>query len=363
MGTVYRRKGKKVLWIKYYRNGKPFYESSRSDKMVVAKRLLRKREGEISKGELPGIYFDKVRFDELAEDLLSDYLINGRKSLAKAQRSVKYLMEAFGGMRVTEITTSRIRTYIEERMTKKLSNASINRELAALKRMFHLGAICTPPKVRDLPYIPMLRENNVRKGFFEHEEYLALKNILPDNLKPIVTFGYHSGWRKNEILSLTWDKVDLKQGIARLDPGETKNNEARTFYMDEELLKEMRTLHSKRRLGCPYVFHRNGEPIKDFRWTWNSRCRQAGLKGRLFHDFRRSAVRNMIRAGVSEGVAMKISGHKTRSVFDRYNIVNDQDLKEATKKHEIYLKTKVKPSETSSERGVIIPLQHAQGTF
>jgi integrase len=248
-------------------------------------------------------------------------------------------------------------------MTKKLSNASINRELAALKRMFHLAARSTPPKVREIPYIPTLRENNVRKGFFEHEEYLALKNILPDNLKPIVTFAYHSGWRKSEILSLTLDKVDLKHGIVRLDPGETKNDEARTLYMDEDLLREMRALHSKRRLGCPYVFHRGGEPSKDFRWTWNSRCRQAGLKGRLFHDFRRTAVRNMVRAGVSEGVAMKISGHKTRSVFDRYNIVNDRDLMEAAKKHQIYLKTKADASETSSGRGVIIPLQHTQRTL
>ena len=363
MGTIYRRKGSKLLWIKYYRNGKPYYESSHSDKEGVAKKLLKTREGEISKGELPGIYFDKVRFDELAEDLLSDYRINGRKSLIKVERSVRYLKEAFGDMKVTEITTTKIRAHIEKRMGKKLSNASINRELAALKRMFHLAARSTPPRVREIPYIPMLRENNVRKGFFEHEEYLALKNTFPDNLKPIITFAYHSGWRKGEILNLTWDKVDLKQGTVRLDPGETKNDEARTLYMDEELLKEMKALHSKRRLGCPYVFHRKREPIKDFRWTWDSRCRQAGLKGRLFHDFRRTAVRNMVRAGVSETVAMKITGHKTRSVFDRYNIINDQDLKEATKKHEIYLKTRANTSDTSSQRGVIIPLPHTQGTF
>jgi integrase len=363
VGTVYRRKGKKVLWIKYYRNGKPFYESSHSRKMEVAKRLLKEREGEISKGELPGIYFDKVRFDELTDDFLSDYRINGRKSIKKAQRCVKYLKGAFGGMKVTEITTPKIRAYIEERMAKKLSNASINRELAALKRIFHLASRCTPPRVREVPYIPMLRENNVRKGFFEYEEYLALKNILPDNLEPIVTFAYHSGWRKGEILGLTWDKVDLKQGTVRLDPGETKNDEARTIYMEEDLLEEMRSLHSKRRLGCPYVFHRNGEPIKDFRWTWDSRCQQAHLKNRLFHDFRRTALRDMIRAGVPERVAMKISGHKTRSVFDRYNIVNDQDLKEAARKHQIYLRTKANSSKTSSERGVIIPLPHTQGTF
>jgi integrase len=95
----------------------------------------------------------------------------------------------------------------------------------------------------------------------------------------IVTFAYHSGWRKGEILGLTWDKVDLKQGIVRLDPGETKNNEGRTLYMDEELLKEMKALHSKRRLGCPYVFHRDGKPMKDFRSIWKSL--PAGLKGRL----------------------------------------------------------------------------------
>ncbi len=182
-------------------------------------------------------------------------------------------------------------------------------------------------------------------------------------MKPIVTFAYHSGWRKGEILGLTWDRVDLGGGVVRLDPGETKNNEARTLYMDDDLLKEIQTLHSKRRLGCPYVFHRKGEPIRHFRWTWDSRCRQVGLKGRLFHDFRRTAVRNMVRAGVSEGVAMKISNHKTRSVFDRYNIINDQDLIEAAKKHVIYLITKTNSSDSSSERGVIIPLQHAQGTF
>ena len=87
-------------------------------------------------------------------------------------------------------------------------------------------------KGRNVPYIPMLIENNVRKGFFEHEEYLALKNVLPHNLKPITTFAYHGGWRKVEILGPTNDKVDLKQGTVGLDPGETENSELRTLYMN-----------------------------------------------------------------------------------------------------------------------------------
>jgi hypothetical protein len=116
MGTIYRRRGKKVVWIKYYRNGKPYYESSHSKKKEVARRLLKKREGEISKGELPGICFDKIRFDELTDDFVTDYRINKRKSLDKTERCVKYLKEAFGGLMVTQITTANIKTYIEKRM-------------------------------------------------------------------------------------------------------------------------------------------------------------------------------------------------------------------------------------------------------
>jgi integrase len=358
MGTIYRRKN--VIWIKYYRNGKPYFESSHSKKKEVAKRLLQKREGEIAKGQIPGICFEKIKFDELAEDFLVDYRVNKRKSLDKAKRCVKCLKKVFEGMRATEISTANVKAYIEKRMDQGFSNASINRELSALKRMFHLGARCTPPKVGQIPFIPMLKESNVRKGFFEHEQFLAVRSALPEELRPVVTFAYHSGWRKSEILNLTWDKVDLKQGIVRLDPGETKNDEARTLYMDEELWKEMRVLHSKRRLGCQYVFHRNGKPVRDFRDSWDTACTQAKLDGRFLHDFRRTAVRNMVRAAVPERVAMKISGHKTRSVFDRYNIVSDEDLREAARRHQSYLNRQDALPTEAAEKGQVIPLKQAQ---
>ncbi len=128
-----------------------------------------------------------------------------------------------------------------------------------------------------------------------------------------------------------------------MDPGETKNEQARMIYLIDELMEEMTALHSNRRLGCPYIFHLNGKPIGEFRKSWKTACIDAGIcevakdeegkpivikdkKGnervlkiptKIFHDFRRTGVRNMIKSGIPERVTMKISGHKTRSVFDR----------------------------------------------
>ena len=336
MGSIYRRKNSKNYWIKYSRHGKPYCESTRSDKLEVAKRLLRLREGEISQGKLPGIVFERVKFDELMEDLLLDYRVNQKKTVAKAERCARYLLEEFGGMKVVEVNTSRIKQLIEKRRGEGYSNASINRELSALKRAFNLAARCTPPKVAMVPYIPMLKENNTRKGFVEYEEFVALGEALPYYLKPVLTFGYFTGWRRGEVLGLNWNQVNLREGIVRLEPGETKNDEGRTLYMEPELFDMMKDLHKNRRLGCQKVFHLNGKGLSDFRKSWRKACEEIKSPELLFHDLRRSGVRNMVRAGIPERVCMTISGHKTRSVFDRYNIVSQEDLKEAARKRQIF---------------------------
>jgi integrase len=341
MGTLYRRG--RIWWIKYYWSGKAFRESSKSQKRWDARRLLRRREEEIRTSNFTKPETQRVRFEELAEDFLNDYRANNRKSLVWAKRRIeRHLMPSFGGIRVVDVTTDHVRAYTTQRQQQGASNGSINRELAVLKRMFNLAAAMTPPKVVRVPYVPMLKERNVRKGFFEHSEYLALRCELPEYLKSILTFGYHTGARQGEILSLKWPQVDLQARTVNLEPGTTKNDQPRTIPLSRGLLEILRTqkaIRDRRFPECEYVFSRAGRRIGNFYVAWKSACGRAGVAGRLFHDLRRTAVRNMVRAGVPERVAMAISGHKTRSVFDRYNIVAERDLHEAASRLETHLAT------------------------
>jgi integrase len=179
----------------------------------------------------------------------------------------------------------------------------------------------------------MLEESNVRQGFFERSDLETLLPHLPEWLRPAVAFAFATGWRlPSEILTLTWDRVDLDVGTVRLDPGTTKTKEGRVIYLTDEMAGVLRQQHETRPDGCSHVFHINGRPIRSYWAAWRRGCEAAGLAGRVAHDLRRSAVRNAVRAGVPDSVAMKLSGHKTRSIFDRYAIVSDRDLKDAAER-------------------------------
>ena len=163
----------------------------------------------------------------------------------------------------------------------------------------------------------------------------------------------------SQITGLTWSQVDLKEGIVRLEVGTTKNKEARVFYLDEELTELFRAQFANRRLGCKYVFRRDGRKIQRFRGAWRKAWKEARIGKRLFHDFRRTAVRNMVRAGIPERVSMTISGHKTRSVFDRYNIVSPEDLKQASGRMETYLQAQKSAAGTIWAQSGVFPQKRA----
>lgn len=380
MGSVYLRQGSTKLWIKYIQHGRVIRESTQTDNIVVARRMLRVREGEVERGVPIDTKAGRITFEEAVTDLLNDYSTNRKKTYAMTKRRVEMHLEpVFGGRRMSSITTSDLRAYIAKRQAestperrrtiqdasspeapgpehrKPVSAALINRELTTLKRMFSLAI--QAGKLHRKPHFPMLREDNVRAGFFERDQYEAVLAQLPPAMRPVVTFAYVTGWRiGSEVLPLQWRQVDLKAGEVRLDPGTTKNREGRVFYLTRELrevLEEQRR-HADRiqrekdvivlhvffhdepatMSGTPSVLSGRAIAESGFYHAWCRARVLAGCPGRFPHDLRRTAIRNMVRAGIPERVAMKLSGHKTRSVFDRYNIVSDGDLRDAARRLE-----------------------------
>jgi len=337
-GSILRMKGSAVLWIKYHRNGVPVRESAQTTKPKEAEKVLRKRLGEISTGVYSGPKLEKIKVSELADDLIREYRINRRKSIDDLEARWKlHLKPFFGVLRAVEVTSQLVARYIDLRQQEEAENATINRELAALKRMFNLARQSTPPKVQSVPYIAMLKEDNIRTGFLEskqHDGLAAETGKVGLWLRAVFETGYTYGWRHEELLALRVCQVNLVAGTIRLEPGTTKNSEGREVSMTlpvRTLLTQC--VHGKGQ--DDYVFMReDGKPVRDFRGTWGKACEAAKVPSLLFHDLRRTAARNLRRAGVAEGVIMKIGGWKTRSVFERYAIVSQSDIRDAMTKLE-----------------------------
>jgi len=347
MGHIYQRtwKDKKgeihqspIWWVKFHKDGRPYYESSGSTIKGDAKRLLKDREGDIVKGVAIAPRMGSRKFKELVEDVLTDYKINAKKSYKQTELRFRlHILPYFGHLKVSLISTSTIQQYVAKRQEENAANGTINRETTLIARAFNLAK--QSGKVGSIPYIPKLKENNVRKGFFEPEQFRSVHRYLPDYLQPFAHFGYLTGWRRSEISGLQWRQVDFEVARVSLDVGSTKNGEGRSLKMTyemRELLENQKkhTLKLQHEEGkvIPSVFHRNGKPIGDFRKAWATACKKAAVPGRLFHDLRRTAVRNLVRLGIPERVCMELTGHKTREVFERYNIVSEGDLDMAAQK-------------------------------
>lgn len=323
-----------IWWICWHQNGTTYRESAKSKRKKDARALLDKRLGERGQGKLT-LHEEKVTLDSLLRDLEDEYVMNGRKSVKRLRTSLKHLRAGFPGMMALDVTTPRVRRYTRGRQDAGAANASIQKELAALKRAFNLarraGLISNPP------YIEMLKVENTRQGFLDRPDVDAILATAAPHIRGPILLAFLTGWRKGEVLPLRWAQVDWDAGEIRLEPGTTKNGEGRTFpFRDLPELDELLQFQhdARRQVGrvLPWVFHRDGQPLKNIRGAWDSACRRAGLEGALFHDLRRSAVRNLERAGVSRSVAMRITGHKTESVYRRYAIVDGAALSEGVGK-------------------------------
>jgi integrase len=348
MGYLYQPKLKSgarsgIWWVKYYVNGRPIRESTGAEKETEARRFLKEREGRAVSGApiLPRV--DRIRYDELAKDLRDYYATTGKRDLKEAETRLRHLDRYFTQRRAASITPDVLTLYVQSRQAAGAADATVNRELATLSRMLRLGY--RNGKVLRVPPIEKLKEASPRQGFFEPEQYAAVRRHLRPDLQVVAAIEYAFGWRaQSEVLPLELRQLDFEAGTLRLDAGQTKNDDGRVVYLTPELKgmlgAQVARVHGlSKKLGriVPFLFPhltgaRAGTRIVDFRKAWSTACRRAGVPGMLRHDFRRTAVRNMVNAGVPERVAMKVTGHRTRAVFDRYHIVSPADLQEVARR-------------------------------
>jgi integrase len=369
-GSLIRYAGSDTWYSAYCVRGKEHRESTRTEDLREAKRVHRQLLDKVA-ADRQGLkkFLSPVerglRVKEILDWLAADYRLRGKES-PQFKSHLKPLRSHFDDWLVIDLMDESIDAYIEERLEADKAAATINRETQILNQA--LGLAFKRRRIPSMPSIRQLPENNTRQGFFERPEFETLVTALPNYLKDFTRFAYLTGWRKGEIISLRWTDVDRDGGAIRLRPEASKNGKGRIVMLSGELDAIMDRRWKARlieRDGKPYVtdlvFHRDGEPVGDFRRAWGTACFDAGLvepvlddydrpvldengkpklrPAKLFHDLRRTAARNMVRAGVPERVAMEIIGHRTRSMFDRYNIVSEDDLRLAAHKTSLYVDT------------------------
>jgi integrase len=368
VGSVFLKRGRTKYEIKYVKDGKWISEATGTSDEKEAAKILQDRETDIRRGLPLAAGVGKIRFDQAADNLKAEYRLNGRRSLGDLETTIEeHLRPAFGGRRMASITAADARQYADEKVAAGYQAATVNKHLAALIRMFSVavkdGALLYQPRISKLTL------NNARQGFFERDEFDRVLAALPAWMRAPLEFAYCTGWRvQSEVLPLEWRNVDERGGIIRLDPGTTKNGDGRTFPYDvlpdlaqllARLKRESVARQQRTKVICPWLFHNDGRPLAhesgwashEFRDAWRAAVKVAGCPDRIPHDLRRTAVRNLVRAGVPEKTAMTLTGHKTRSVFDRYDIVNEADLRAAV------TRLAAAPAPPAASRGKVVGLR------
>jgi len=271
--------------------------------------------------------------------VLDDYAANGRKTAAHARRAFERLIASMGDVPARGLTSADVTAHVARRRAAEAAPATINRELAALRRGLRLAV--RAGILSGAPDIQCLAEHNARKGFLEREALASIVAHLPEWYADVVAVLADTGWRVSEVLSRQWRHVS--GGTLRLDPGETKNGEGREFPLTAKIRSAIdrcrdRTRELEQIEGAivPWVFHVDGEQLSRYALgnAWAKARAKAGHPGRLLHDLRRSRVREMEMAGVPRSVAMSLVGHKTQAIYSRYAIVDATQQREAVAKLE-----------------------------
>jgi integrase len=347
LGRVYRptyrdsktakQKQGAVWWIEFWRDGRQNRESSKSRNVSDARKLLKRRLGEIANGSFVTSDIKRTSFEDLCQLIRDDYEKNGRDA-HHLDTVLNRLRSSFAGLRAIDISTDKISALQAQQKRDGYANATINRGMAALKRAFRLAH--RAGKVASVPYIDMLDEDNARKGFFELDQLQTLLTHLPEYLHAVFRVAYITGWRvKSELLTRQWRHVDFDHGWLRIDPGEGKNGSGRMFAFTTDLREEFEKQHAsvqtlERRIGrrVPWIFPApDGGPVKPYNTEWRAAWKASKLP-QIPHDFRRTAVRNLERSGVPRSAVMAMVGHKTESIYRRYAIVEEAMLREAAEK-------------------------------
>ena len=345
-GTSRPYKRGRIWWIRYTVPGETDerFESSKSTNKNDAVKLLNQRRSEVDNRQISS-------GNATIADLLELYLADQRKQKRSAYKSAEgyvriHLSPAFGKLKASEITSSQINRFIEMKQQQGFADASINLYLAALRRGFTLAVEALPPLVT-ASVVPnfeelMLELNNVREGFLEHYQYENLRNELPDHQRLVLVIGYHLGMRRGEILKLRWDQVDWDANLIRLEKKQTKGKKARVAPLYGELRGWLEMAHAVRLPECPFIISWQGQGISQIKTAWNKARVRAGIPEILVHDLRRTAARNMTRAGISEKRAMLIAGWKTANIFKRYDITDERDIQEDGRRLANHLAEKAK---------------------
>jgi integrase len=346
-GSVYRHG--KGWWIAYYVSGKLMRESGGTSKTDAKARLK-----QVHKAQREGSYLAPVQRQARVNDLLDDlvtHLRNDKKaSVNKTVSHLQAVRKQLGHVRAVALDTATVERYQAERLAAGKAPATVNRECEALRQAFRRAATVTPPRIARAPYVPMLTIQNARQGFLPHADFEAVLAAVEDlDVRDFVEWFYICGMRPNEIRQLTWEMFDRETWTLNLDPRAAKTRTGRVLALVGPLRTILERRLAARRFDSPLIFHRTskgkvGQAVKDYRRSWAAACKVAGLPagrnvagGVTPYDLRRCAVRNLVRGGTHETVAMKITGHKTRSTFDRYNIASVEDISAAITRTTAYV--------------------------